>query len=148
MCSRKCVHLSVSGYLEKSCGAIFRLQKFSDPMLEFCVTGRFCRVLRVSHSKSASSFYRLYPRGQWINARGYCGSWRSLHTIISRRQDSQPIMPPGLQPSDWSPLNVDAEGSGASPLAERWQRHLVKHQTIHTQAHVQRAITCLLAAFC
>lgn len=115
-------------------------------MKEFWVKGHFCRDLRVICPKSASSSNRLYPGGQWINVPWNTGSRRSLHTtVISRRQGSRPITPPGFTAFWLESIKCWwGEALGQSPLAEFWQRQLVKRQTIHTR----RAITCLLAVFC
>lgn len=76
----------------------FRFTKILwSKMKQFCVKGHFCGDLRVICPKSASSSNRLYPGGQWINVPWNTGSRRSLHTtVISRRQDSRPITPPGF----------------------------------------------------
>lgn len=72
--------------LRKLLRCIFGWQKLSDQILN-------SSVLRISRSKSAPSCNSFYPTGQWVN---------TCNTVV---RDSQPITAPGLQPSDWSPLN-------------------------------------------
>lgn len=121
---------------------------------ELCVTGPFCRDLRISHSKSASSFNRLYSRGQWINAWCHSGSKEAKipsHTSYLQKTRQSPTNAAcftafWLESIKCRCRRLGGKSSGWAPAEAACQTADNTHT--HTQTHVQRAITCLLAAFC